>query len=46
MNKGIKLILFKVDLISEKIDNYNIIFELGIEAFEKKRKLKMNLKKS
>ena len=29
MNKGIKLILFKVDLISEKIINYNIIFDLG-----------------
>ena len=42
MNKGIKLILFKVDLISEKIINYNIIFDLGClkkkyqNQFEKK----------
>ena len=45
MNKGIKLILFKVDLISEKIDNYNIIFELGIEAFEKKKEIEKDFEK-
>ncbi len=45
MNKGIKLILFKVDLISEKIDNYNIIFELGIEAFEKKKEIENEFEK-
>lgn len=45
MNKGIKLILFKVDLISEKIDNYNIIFELGIEAFEKKKEIEKEFEK-
>ena len=45
MNKGIKLILFKVDLICEKIDNYNIIFELGIEAFEKKKEIEKDFEK-
>ena len=45
MNKGIKLILFKVDLISEKINNYNIIFELGIEAFEKKKEIEKEFEK-
>lgn len=45
MNKGIKLILFKVDLISEKIDNYNMIFELGIEAFEKKKEIEKDFEK-
>ena len=45
MNKGIKLILFKVDLISEKIDNYNMIFELGIEAFEKKKEIEKEFEK-
>ncbi len=45
MNKGIKLILFKVDLISEKIDNYNIIFDLGIDSFEKKKKIENEFEK-
>lgn len=39
MKKGINLILFKVDLICEKINNYNIIFDLGIQSFDKKKEI-------
>ena len=39
MNKGIKLILFKVDLISEKIDNYNIILEFFCDELNKKKEI-------
>lgn len=39
MKKGINLILFKVDLICEKINNYNVIFDLGIQSFDKKKEI-------
>jgi hypothetical protein len=39
MKKGINLILFKIDLICEKINNYNIIFDLGIQSFDKKKEI-------